>query len=137
MKTYGAVRKLMFILVLSILGSYCIGVDQQSHVKVAESYDVMKSTYGLVFSVGTYCYKLWSEILSKVMSAFDNNHNESVKIQMVEENMHGNNDSCTDGKEDCIYNEEFFNDSWITGKVDEDPTTHLDIDGDPIVLVRS
>ena len=59
-----------------------------------------------------------------------------VTIQRVEENVHGNNDYCTDGTKNCIYNSEFFNDTWVTGKLDEDPTTHYDIDSDAPDLTK-
>ncbi len=64
-------------------------------------------------------------------------HNStSVVIQNIQDNVHGDRHYCTDGEQDCRYNTDFFRDTWFTGQVDLDSTTHYDVDSDPVVLVQ-
>lgn len=136
MKKYGSIRKVMLMVLLSILGSYCIGSDLPEDTKM-NSYDiVMQSAYGFMQSIGTYCHKLWSEIAGKVYSIFYTHDDHKVMIQSIDDGVHGNEASCTDGRDDCVYNNRFFNDSYITGNLDVDPTTHLDWDSDPMTLIE-
>jgi hypothetical protein len=135
MKSYGAIRKVMLIVLLSILGSYCIGSDRNESMSSSSFDYAMQSTYGVFVSIGTYCHKLWSEMVDKVMTVFGKDDDQKVKIQLVDDRVHGNNLYCTDGKADCIYNNEFFNDTYVTGVLDEDSDTHLDVDSDPMKLI--
>lgn len=169
MKNNGALRKVMLIVLLSILGSYCIGSDENKSMTMFDS--AMLYTYSFVTSLGNTCSKLWSEVVAragamlgsnhkkidtvqkdntvviqKTSSQEDGSHKKTLDVQkelsedehMLEHDaMHGNNYACTDGRADCVYNEDFFNDSWFTGKLDEDWTTHLDVDTRPMLLVDS
>lgn len=137
MKKYGAVRKVLLMVLLSILGSYCIGSDLPENKKMNSFDIVMQSTYGMVQSIGAYCHKLWSEITGKMHSFFYSKKDDhKVVIQLVDDSVHGNEAYCTDGRNDCVYNNRFFNDSYVTGALDEDSTTHLDWDSDPITLIE-
>lgn len=60
----------------------------------------------------------------------------SVVIQNIQDNVHGDRHYCTEGEKDCQYNTDFFRDTWLTGQVDLDPTTHYDVDSNPMVLVQ-
>jgi hypothetical protein len=133
MKNYGALRKVMLIVALSILGSYCIGSQRDENVAMSKIGYVLQVSYDACASVGSYCQNLWA----KLVEFFDGYRTHEVEIQMVDERVHGNNLYCTDGRKDCIYNQEFFNDTWVTGKLDGDPTTHLDIDEAPMRYVNS
>lgn len=136
MKKYGAMRKFMFFVLLSILGSYCIAAEADTHENSIQS--LMQATYGMIVSVGSYCYKLCSEVKNSVVVLFASTqaHNQNVAIQSLDKSIHGDNYQCTDNQEDCIYNEEFFNDTYITGELDGDPHSHWDFDTDPFVLIR-
>ncbi len=135
MKNYGALRKIMLIVVLSILGSYCIGSTEDKKIEVSSFEYAMKLTYDLFASVGNYCQILWSDLVDTIQSLFGRNKKHDVEIQMIDDEVHGNNEYCTDGQEDCHYNEEFFNDTWFKGTLDADPTTHLDVDVAPMRYV--
>ena len=137
MKNYGALRKIMLIVVLSILGSYCIGSTDDKKIEVSSFEYAMKLTYDFFASAWNYCQVLWSKMVDKIQSFFGNNKNKDVTIQMIDDEVHGNNRYCTDGRKDCVRNNEFFNDTWFTGKLDVDPTTHLDVDTAPMRYVNS
>ncbi|MBV8661436.1 MAG: hypothetical protein JO129_04800, partial [Candidatus Dependentiae bacterium] len=63
MKNYGAIRKVMIMVLLSILGSYCIGAVDHKQVTEQNSFDSLKkSTYDMAASVGAYCQKLYFEV---------------------------------------------------------------------------
>src|SRR3989339_1017550 len=135
MKNYGALRKIMLIVVLSILGSYCIGSTEDKKIEKSSFEYAMKLTYDFFASTWNYCQILWSEMIDKLQSLFGGSKKHDVAIQMIDERMHGNNGYCTDGQEDCVRNNEFFNDTWFTGKLDADPATHLDVDSAPMRYV--
>ncbi len=141
MQSYGAIRKVMLIVLLSILGSYCIGSDHGDHAQGNVFESAMQSTYDIAASVGSYCYKLWSELADKIMSVFKKNDEQVVKIQLVDDSVHGNDAYCTDGAEDCRYLNHFFNDTYykdVDGygrTMDMDDSFHYDVDepGMPII----
>jgi hypothetical protein len=133
MKNYGALRKVMLIVALSILGSYCIGSQDDENVAISTLDYVLQVSYDACATVGNYCKNLWAKLVEFV----DGYRTHEVEIQMVDERVHGNNLYCTDGRKDCIFNQEFFNDTWVTGKLDGDATTHLDIDQAPMRYVNS
>ncbi len=136
MKSNGAIGKVMLIVLLSILGSYCFGSYQEEEIKISLFGSVVESTREVFVLVGSYCQTLWANFFDKLEQLFGKEEPE-VEIQMVDELVHGNDAYCTDGRKDCIYNSEFFNDTWVTGKLDDDPTTHLDIDTAPMRYVKS
>lgn len=67
---------------------------------------------------------------------FAHHDSTSVVIQNIQDDVHGDRHYCTDDEQDCQYNTDFFRDTWLTGEVDLDPTTHYDVDSDPMVLVQ-
>jgi hypothetical protein len=62
---------------------------------------------------------------------------QNIVVQNVQDNVQGDRHYCTDGKEDCDYNTDFFRDTWYAGEVDLDPMTHYNVDSDPVVLVEN
>ncbi|MDP3788067.1 MAG: hypothetical protein Q8Q60_01955 [Candidatus Chromulinivorax sp.] len=141
MKSYGALRKVMLIVLLSILGSYCIGADQVKNGQENMFEHAIQVTYDVVISVGSYCCKLWSELADFVMTMFGKNNDQMVKIQLVDDNVHGNDGHCTDGANDCKYLNRFFNDTYFKdvdnyGSMDLDNSSHWDVDVDPMVLIE-
>jgi hypothetical protein len=88
----------------------------------------------MVFSLGSYFYKLYTEITNQFIAILYNKQTQDVLIQKIS---HSNdNNKCTDDREDCISNEEFFLDTWFTGKLDMDTKSHLDVDAAPMQFVQ-
>lgn len=144
MKSYGAIRKLLFIVVLSILGSYCIGSDRQQSGVVNSLEYALQVSYSAVASVGLYCQKLWSELVAKVIgsphgSVVREQHaalESDVVVQMVDDDVNSYRAYCTDDNDDCQYNVDFFTDTSLTGKLDEDPGSHYEIADGTIDLLE-
>lgn len=149
MKNNGAIRKLMIMVLLSIFGSYCVGSEQSDNVEKSY-FDSMKSSVSsMVESMSMYCQKTWSDTVSKFRSMFGND--QLVEIQRVNlgrkklsarhdndfDTSHGYYSKCTDGQKDCYFNEEFFDDTYFTGRLDLDPATSLDLEADPISFKKS
>jgi len=135
MKRYGAIRKLMLIVLLSILGSYCIGTDCQQVESIDSIHTIMKSTYGAVVSIVSYCGKLGSELLNWMINLLYRGQEQNIIIQSVGANQYAQQ-YCTDGKKDCKYNEEFFDDTWFSGHLDMDPNSHIDADVSPMRFIH-
>ena len=133
MKNYGAIRKVMIMILLSILGSYCIGAADHKQVteqkSLQDSFDSLKkSTYDMAASVGVYCKKLYFRAAHYVSSIFYKNDN-NIKIQNFTGDVTANLHYCTDGREDCEFNEKVFDDTFaFTGQLDIDPIIDLPID---------
>ncbi len=128
MKNSGALRKVMLILLLSILGSYCIGSDAKN--SESNYFDAtLHSAYGMVASVSSYCHKLYSELAHQIMGVFKKNEQQDVKIQNRTGEVTSAFSYCTDGKKDCEFNEKFFDDTYnYTGASNFDQSLDLPID---------
>lgn len=149
MKNNGAIRKVMFIVLLSILGSYCIGSDQQDSMQGQTNFGgkgsasakkkapkVKKTSISKKKSLKVSPKKQSSQIVKSVASQIKAQKKAPFITYFAKnDQVHGNDSACTDGRDDCVYDEHFFNDTWFTGKLDEDPTTHLDPDTNPMVLI--
>ena len=172
MKNNGAIRKVMFIVLLSILGSYCIGSDQQDCMSEQTNYDgksgssvknkvpkvkkistsknkasqaapqkaLKEKQKKKVIKVTTKEQKVASKQKTSQALKLVPSEIEAKKVPFIENvaeynQVHGNDNACTDGRDDCVYDEHFFNDTWFTGKLDQDPTTHLDPDTRPMILI--
>ena len=145
MKNNGAIRKLMVMIFLSILGSYCVGSDRAEKVKIIYFDSMKTSVSSMVESIGQYC----SELVDKIRSMFVSD--QQVEIQSISlarkklpvhrdndfDSSHGFYSKCTDGQKDCYFNEEFFDDTYFTGKLDLDPKMSLDADMDPMTYKKS
>jgi len=117
-------------------------VSIENHAGVFENKsDKHKSSTSirLLDTIVNYGYALFWDIVDHLSSVFttdqDNNGLETVIVQAVAEDVHGNNYYCTENKEDCQFNEQFFNDTWYTGKINKDSTKFIDVDTDPMTLV--
>jgi hypothetical protein len=60
-----------------------------------------------------------------------------VVVQNIQDNVQGDRHYCTDDKEDCEFNSDFFRDTWYAGVIDRDPKTHYNVDSDPVLLVKN
>lgn len=150
MKSYGALRRVMLIVVLSILGSYCFGADRAQVEQQNWFRSMGQSAYDMVVSVGSYCSQLWSDFVDAVVDRFEARNGQTVKIQNIgvtatndnnsEEYPHGEDGKCTDGREDCEFLNHFFNDTYYkdvdrAGTMDMDDSSHYDVDADPMTLI--
>ena len=135
MNTYGALKKLMIMMLLSIFGSYCMGSQEIVDAKNTAPF-ILQTVCDYFNSCVQYCAASWSDFIHYI-TGYVKKYDEKVKIQNVQDNVEGDRHYCTDGKKDCDYNTDFFRDTWFVGKIDEDPTTHYNVDEDPVRLVQS
>ncbi|MBP6869952.1 hypothetical protein KBC04_03660 [Candidatus Babeliales bacterium] len=143
MKRYGALRKIMIMVLLSILGSYCIGADDYKNQLKDSFHHAVDSSYLMAKSVGGYCQKLWSELVEKAQEVWYGKDDQSVEIQRAivkqdptvdsREDFYLDYEKCTDGAGDCAFNEHFFGDTYYaTGPENFDPAVNFDYSKDPI-----
>jgi hypothetical protein len=140
MKSYGALRKVMLIVVLSIIGSYCFGAEKADNQQSSWVNRVVQLTSEYVTSIGAYCSQAWSGFVESIMNLCRKKDDDQVvAIQAVDDRMHGNRAYCNPGDKNCEYSNDFFNDTFFrvdyTGSADLDPTTHYDVDSDPMKLI--
>ena len=149
MKKNGAIQKLMIMVLLSVAGSYCIGSEHSEKVEIRYFDSIETSVSRMIESVGMYCHNVWSDIMDKLRSIFGDDQEveiQGMKLARKKLPVHRDNDfdtahgfysKCTDGRKDCYYNEEFFDDTYFTGKLDLDPKMSLDADADPMTFKKS
>ncbi|MGZ6251231.1 MAG: hypothetical protein ACXWL2_04325 [Candidatus Chromulinivorax sp.] len=106
-KEYGALRKFMLIILLSILGSYCISNDQQLHEQ-----NFLSTGYQLVVSSIDIVKKMIINSYDYVYNLFFEHEKQDVAIQYHTGDITSYVDYCTDAKEDCQQNQIFFDDTW-------------------------
>jgi len=116
MKNLAVIKKSIYILILSFFGSYCCAqeLDQQS--------SVAESLYSVVHSVSNYCYKVVSDVIGYVVTFFydskiDDTQDKSVQIQSI---LKGGYCTESSSEENCQFNNDFFNDTQLLGKLDRD-----------------
>lgn len=140
MEKYGALRKLLVILLFSCVGLYSFGsIDDKENFK-NRAYQAVDSVVSVSKSVGSYCQKLWLELVGKVRSYFYAYEDHRVVIQKADVSekddhlsFYEDYDKCTDGLDDCRYNEQFFGDTYYaTGPANID-SLKIDYSDDPIV----
>ena len=141
MKRYAALCKLMIVILFFVVGSYCIGVVQQDEFSVNSLQKTISTVGGMTCSLAAYCYKLGLEVFIQLQKFFYHQEN-NVKIQAVavhdeqqSEDFYLDNEKCSgDGKEDCLFNQRFFGDSYFAvGPENIDPLLSFDYSQDPVV----
>lgn len=106
MKQYQVLRKVLLMIMLSIVGSYCMGVEQAQPVYTVQN---------CVQSITSFMDAAWRYAVQYVQSFFDYIPVD-IKIQNLEEDLREDMQDCTDDLQDCQYNQEFFLRGWNIGR---------------------
>lgn len=124
MQAYRALFKVMLMVSLSIFGSYCIGNDNSNNQEIGFLQSAVNYVSSSILSVAHYGQKLISEAVDAISSWLSlGQADHDVTIQGLRKPKKDNGlfgdevfmdyDKCTDGKEDCEFNNKVFSDTWF------------------------